>query len=140
MKTMRVRKIRVVIADDHPTIPGKVAELLKETCQVVASVNNGRAAVEAAARQNPDLVLMDISMPIMNGIEATRQLVRTQNKAKVIFLTVHDDPDFLKAALAAGASGYIVKSHMATDLLPAIREALAGHRFISPCLRSEPIH
>jgi len=80
---------------------------------------------------------MDISMPVMNGIEAAESLIRANCGAKVIFLTVHDDPDFLKAALAAGASGYIVKSHMATDLLPAIQEVLAGHRFISPCLRAK---
>jgi DNA-binding NarL/FixJ family response regulator len=80
----------------------------------------------------PDVIITDISMPILNGIEAAKQLKESGSPAKVVFLTVHSDPDFVRACLNAGASGYLVKLRMATDLLPAIREALAGRIFLSP--------
>jgi DNA-binding NarL/FixJ family response regulator len=131
---MHVSKFRVLLADDHPTVLEKVAEILEDTCQIVGSAANGRIAVERVAQQHPDVLLMDISMPVMNGFEAAEYLVQQNTKTKIVFLTVHEDPDFLEAALEAGASGYVVKSHMATDLLPAIEGAVAGHRFISPCL------
>lgn len=123
--------IRVLLADDHPAVLEKVAELLQSTCEVVGRVVDGRSLLEAAARQQPDVIILDISMPVMNGIEAAGHLTREQSRAKIVFLTVHDDPDFLKAVLATGASGYVLKSRMATDLVLAIREALAGNRFIS---------
>jgi DNA-binding NarL/FixJ family response regulator len=129
-----VTKSRILLADDHPAMLGKVAELLGGTCQIIGSVPNGRVAVDTTIQQHPDVLLMDISMPVMNGIEAAKYLIQCHTEAKIVFLTVHDDPDFVNAALDAGATGYVVKSHMATDLLPAIREAIAGHRFISPCL------
>ncbi len=125
-------KIRILLADDHPAVLNKVATLLEDSCQIVGTATNGQAAVEAAIQHCPDVILMDISMPIMNGIEATEYLIRNGTEARIIFLTVHDDPDFLKAALATGASGYVIKSRIATDLVPAILEALEGHRFVSP--------
>ncbi len=124
-------KTRILLADDHPAVLDKLAHLLGDAYEVVGSVSNGQAAVDAAVRECPDVVLMDISMPVMNGIEAAEQLIRMRTKAKIVFLTVHDDPDFVRAALATGAAGYVLKSLMATDLFPAIREALAGHRFVS---------
>jgi DNA-binding NarL/FixJ family response regulator len=126
-----VEKIRILLADDHPAVLSKVAAILEGTCQIIGSVTDGRAVLDAAAQQCPDVILMDISMPIMNGIEASEYLIQRGTKSKIIFLTVHDDPDFLRAALATGASGYVIKSRMATDLVPAISEALAGHRFVS---------
>jgi DNA-binding NarL/FixJ family response regulator len=131
-----VIKTRVLLADDHPAILDKVAALLKDDYEVVGIVRDGQAALYEAVRQCPDVVLMDISMPIMNGMDAAEHLIRMHTKIKIIFLTVHEDPDFVRAALATGAAGYVIKSHMATDLFPAIREALAGHRFVSPCVRS----
>jgi DNA-binding NarL/FixJ family response regulator len=129
-----VTKSRILLADDHPMVLEKVAELLGDTCQIIGSVPNGRFAVDTTIQQHPDVLLMDISMPVMNGIEAAKCLLQFQTETKIVFLTVHDDPDFVNAALDAGATGYVVKSRMATDLLPAIRQAIAGHRFISPCL------
>ena len=134
---MHVTKTRILLADDHPAVLSKVADLLEDTCEIVGSVTNGRAALDVAARECPDVILMDISMPIVNGIEAAEKLFQLGTAAKIVFLTVHDDQDFVRAALAVGASGYIVKSNMATDLVPAIREALAGHRFVSPRLRAK---
>jgi len=129
--------IRILLVDDHPSIPGKVAEILKDVGQLVGAISNGLDAVEAAIRECPDVVVMDISMPIMNGIEAADRLIRMRAGAKILFLTVHEDPEFVSAALATGAVGYVIKSHMATDLLPAIHEVMAGHRFLSPCLQTE---
>jgi len=120
----------------------RVASLLESSCQIVGSVTNGKEAVEAAAKQSPDVILMDISMPVMNGIEAAAALIQAGTAAKILFLTVHDDPDFVKAALATGASGYVVKARIASDLIPAILEALEGHRFISPsfCAKEPETH
>jgi DNA-binding NarL/FixJ family response regulator len=130
-----VKKIRILLADDHPAMLEKVTTLLESTYEIVDAVQDGRSALNGVIRQSPDIALMDISMPIMNGIDAAERLIGTQTKTKIIFLTVHDDPDFVRAALATGAAGYVIKSHMATDLVAAIKEALAGHRFVSPCIR-----
>jgi DNA-binding NarL/FixJ family response regulator len=129
---MHVPKIRVLLADDHPAMLTRVASLLESSCQIVGSATNGREAVEIATQERPEVILLDISMPVMNGIEAAGALIQGGTDAKIIFLTVHDDPDFVKAALATGASGYVVKSRIASDLIPAILEALEGHRFVSP--------
>jgi DNA-binding NarL/FixJ family response regulator len=94
-------------------------------------VGDGRALLEAAARLNPDVCLLDISMPVINGIEAAMRLKENGCKAKVIFLTVHEDMDFAQAALKSGASGYVIKRQMASDLRRAVEEALAGRIFIS---------
>ncbi len=131
---VRTTHIRLLLADDHPAILRKVADLLADEYEIVGSVSDGQALVDAAAERQPDVILLDISMPLMNGIEAAEQLVQRGTRAKIVFLTVHDDPDFVRAALATGASGYILKSHIATDLIPAIREALLGHRFVTPGL------
>jgi len=80
----------------------------------------------------PDVIITDISMPVLNGIEAAIQLRASGSKAKVIFLTVHSDPEFVRACLAAGASGYVLKTRLATDLLPAVKEVLAGRTFVPP--------
>jgi len=85
-----------------------------------------------AARLQPDLIVLDISMPGLTGIEAAQELREAKSTAKLIFLTVHERVEFVRACLAEGALGYVVKSRLAVDLLPAIREVLAGRRFISP--------
>jgi DNA-binding NarL/FixJ family response regulator len=96
--------------------------------------------IEAVARLHPDILVIDISMPVLSGIEAAQQLKQSGTDAKIVFLTIHEDPDFVQAALAAGASGYVVKSRLATDLLLAIRAALAGGRFVSPSLSTPDTH
>ena len=123
-----------MLADDHPAILNKIVALLKSSYEIVGIVHDGRAAVENAIRLVPDVILMDISMPLLTGIDAAEYLIRKKTKSKIIFLTVHNAGDFVKAALSTGAAGYVIKSHMATDLIPAIQEALAGHRFVSPCV------
>jgi DNA-binding NarL/FixJ family response regulator len=123
---------RVLLGDDHPPIIERVIGLLESRYEIVGAVGNGADLVAEAQRLQPDLIVLDISMPGLTGIEAARQLRESGSTAKVIFLTVHERIEFVHACLAEGALGYVVKSRMAMDLIPAIRDALSGHRFISP--------
>ena len=125
---------RLLLADDHPAVLAKVAGFLASVFEIVGKVSNGRELLEATERLHPDVLVVDISMPVLSGIEAAQQLKKSGTKAKIVFLTVHEDPDFVQAALAAGGSGYVVKSRLATDLICAIQEVLAGRRFVSPSL------
>jgi DNA-binding NarL/FixJ family response regulator len=125
---------RVLLADDHGPIIERVRSLLQSGFAVVGSVDNGRDLVSEAARLQPDVIVLDISMPVLTGIEAAQELREARSTAKLIFLTVHERVEFVRACLAEGALGYVVKSRLAVDLLPAIHEALAGRRFISPPL------
>ena len=127
-----MNKVRILLADDHPHFPELVESLLDPTFEVVGKVRDGRTLLEAAVQLHPDIIVTDISMPDLNGIQAADELRKSDCHSKVIFLTVHSDPDFIRACLATGAFGYIVKPRVAVDLLPAIHEALAGHLFISP--------
>ncbi len=104
---------------------------------MVRSVIDGRKAVEAAAELDPDLVVLDVSMPVLDGIAAARSLRASGSRARVVFLTVHRDPDYASAALAAGAIGYVFKCRLASDLLPALRNALEDRSFLSWPLRQE---
>jgi len=124
------------LADDHKEIRDKVKRYLESEFDVIDAVENGRALLDAAARLDPDVCLLDISMPILDGIETANQLKESGSKAKVIFLTVHEDSDFLQAALKTGASGYVFKRRMASDLHRAVKEALAGRIFISSSVAS----
>jgi DNA-binding NarL/FixJ family response regulator len=129
-----LNKVSILLADDHPGFPGLVEDLLKPTFEVVGIVFDGESLVQASSRLKPDIILTDISMPILSGFEAVDRLRKWGSTAKVIFLTAHSDPDFVRAGLATGASGYVFKLRVATDLLVAIREVLEGHIFISPDL------
>jgi DNA-binding NarL/FixJ family response regulator len=121
----------VILAEDLSAVLAAAAALLRESFDIVAMVSDGRAALEATLKLEPDLVVLDISMPAMSGIEVAQELKRQGNNAKIVFLTVHEDPDILKTCRAAGGLGYVVKLLMDTDLIPAINEALAGHVFTS---------
>jgi DNA-binding NarL/FixJ family response regulator len=123
---------RILLADDQREILEAVARLLKDQFDVIAAVTNGERVIEAAVRLAPDLLVLDISMPIMNGLEAAFCLRESGSKAKVIFLTVNQDPDIVEMALSIGALGYVLKQRLATDLIRAIREALDNRIFVSP--------
>lgn len=125
-------KLRILLADDHPHFPELVEGLLAPAFEVVRIVRDGRALFDAALDLKPDVIVTDISMPVLNGIEAVEELRRSGCTSRIIFLNVHSDPDFVRACLATGAFGFIFKSRVTFDLLPAIREALAGHVFVSP--------
>jgi DNA-binding NarL/FixJ family response regulator len=128
-----VVRARILLADDHKDIRAKVIEELDSEFEVVGAVADGNALLKAASQMKPDVCVVDICMPVINGIEAATQMKASGSRVKIVFLTVHEDPDFLQAALDAGALGYVVKSRVVTDLSPAIRAALADRRFVSPC-------
>jgi DNA-binding NarL/FixJ family response regulator len=123
---------RILLADDHPYFSELLESLLGPGFEVVGKVADGRALFDAAIALKPDVILTDISMPILNGIDAVDELHRSGCNAKIVFVTVHSDPDFVRSCLAVGAAGYVIKSRVALDLQCAIRDALAGDLFISP--------
>lgn len=127
--------VRVLLADDNPSMLQAARRILEPEFQVVGTVNAGEALLEAADALRPDVFILDISMGMLNGLEAARLLTRTGSKAKIIFLTVHQDQEFVEEAFSVGALGYVVKPRLGTDLLLAVREALMGRTFVSPDLK-----
>ncbi len=111
--------------------------LLGPEFEIVGEAQNGQALVEAALKLKPDVIVTDISMPILNGIEAAKRLREAGGTSKIVFMTALSDPDLISTCMATGALGYVVKGRLARDLEPAIREAVAGRIFISPALKSE---
>jgi DNA-binding NarL/FixJ family response regulator len=132
-----VNSVRILLADDHQHFLEKVKQLLDSTYIIVGTVSDGQSLVKAVAQLNPDVLVIDITMPILNGIEAVKQLQEEGCESKIIFLTVHADADYVRACLATGAFGYVVKARMSSDLPLAIQEALAGRIFISPTVASQ---
>ena len=124
-------KVRVLLADDHEAVLARLRSILGEDFDVVGAVSNGQDAVEQVQRLDPDVLVIDIAMPILDGLQAVARLRTKKCRTKIVFLTVHEDLDFVGAAFSAGASGYVTKSHVSTDLVPAIREALEGRTFVS---------
>jgi len=118
-------KIRILVADDHPIVAEGLRSLLEPTFEVVAIVQNGRELVVAAKKLNPDVIVVDISMPLLNGIDAVSQIRSEGLKAKIIFLTMHTEANYARRALAEGASGYVLKHSVSNERLFAIRQALA---------------
>ena len=124
-------KIQVVLADDHPAMAAKVRRTMCEECDVIAAVEDGKQAVAAVLALDPDILVMDISMPVLDGLQAARDLQKTKCRAKIVFLTIHEDHDYVDAAFSAGASGYVTKARLSTDLVPAIQEVMQGRTFVS---------
>lgn len=127
-------RARVLLADDHQKFLSVAAQLLEPEFEVVKTVGDGKALLIEAAKLAPDIIVLDISMPEPNGIDAARQLKAASSTAKIIFLTVHEDLDYVRGALAAGAQGYVLKARLASDLLVALREVSAGRPFVSPAI------
>ncbi len=123
---------RVLLADDHLIMREKVTWILESEFDIIGAVPDGEALLKEATELDPDIVILDISMPGLPGIEAARRLREAGSRAKIVFLTVHEDPDYVREALATGALGYVVKRRLASDLLIAMREVLEGRLFISP--------
>jgi DNA-binding NarL/FixJ family response regulator len=124
-------RVRVLVADDLAPMQNAVADLLRSSFDVVAIVSDGKAALDGVLSLQPDLVLLDISMPGMNGLEVARELKNRSSTARIVFLTVQEDSGIMAACLSAGALGYVMKALMDSDLVPAINEALAGRVFVS---------
>lgn len=125
-------KPKLLLAEDHPAMRAMVTTLLQRDFDVVAVVANGEAAVEAANSFLPDVLVLDVSMPILNGTDVARRLKVQGCKAKIVFLSVSRDVDQVTACFAAGGVAYVSKTRMDTDLVYAITEALAGRKFVSP--------
>lgn len=124
-------RIRILLADDHREMRALVTEMLEKEYEIVESVNDGRALLEVASKLNPDLCVVDISMPIIDGIEAAARLKASGSKAKIIMLTIYKDNDFVRASFENGASAYVLKALIGTDLAFAVTEVLAGRTFVS---------
>ena len=125
-------KPRLLVAEDHPKVRAMVVRLLERDFNVVASVPNGQAAIEAANKLLPDVVILDVSMPILDGREVAKHLKAEGCIAKVVFLSLFSEVDQVTSFLAAGGDACVSKVRMATDLLSAIQEVLAGRTFVSP--------
>jgi DNA-binding NarL/FixJ family response regulator len=123
---------RILLADDHQLVLERLKMLLQARFEIVGVARDGAEMVSRAASLLPELIVADISMPGLSGIEALQRLRQTGKEFKVVFLTVHTEPEFVEACLAAGGMGYVTKSHMKTDLIPAIDAALTGRKYISP--------
>ncbi len=127
---------RILLADDHPLVLEQVTRFLQPTFEVVGVAHNGVEMISEAIRLSPDIIVADFSMPDLKGIEAARRLREMGATAAIVFLTIHESSEFMEACMAAGALGYVVKSHMKTDLIPAINAALSGRCFVSSTVRT----
>ena len=123
---------RVLLADDHTLLLGAFEKLLSGECDIVGQVSDGRALVAAAEKLKPDLIVLDISMPLLNGLEAGRQIKQRLKDVRLVFLTMNEDPDLAAEAFRAGASAYLLKRSAASELLTAIREVAQGRSYITP--------
>jgi DNA-binding NarL/FixJ family response regulator len=127
-------RVRVVLADDHQQMIAMVRQTLGEEFEVVGTAENGKQAVDAVLTLNPDALIIDISMPVLNGLQASKQLKQANCGTKVIFLSIHEGSDFIGAAFSAGASAYVSKGHLSTDHIPAINDAMLGRPVVSSSL------
>jgi len=125
---------RILLADDHTLMAEALQHLLQNDFDVVGTVADGRALLKAAAEHKPDLVVVDIAMPLLNGLDAWEQLKATQPDLKVIFLTQHREPQYAAEAFRRNASGYLLKDSAASELTTAIREAMKGRWYVSPAI------
>jgi DNA-binding NarL/FixJ family response regulator len=134
---MTIIRPRLLLADDHTMFSQGLQSLLEDEFDLVGAVADGQALVEAAGRLNPDVIVVDISMPLMNGLEAVRQLKKEGVTAKVIFLTMHADDRLLAEAFKCGGSGYVLKQSAGEELIAGIRQVLAGHKYVTPLIATE---
>jgi DNA-binding NarL/FixJ family response regulator len=126
---------RVLVADDHRAMLDSLVQLLMRDFDVVAAVTDGTAAVAEAEQLEPDLLVLDVAMPGLNGIAAAARLKEQGSRAKVVFVTNMRDREFVQESLALGDVGFVVKDRLVADLLPAIRRVLAGQTFVSPTVQ-----
>jgi DNA-binding NarL/FixJ family response regulator len=135
-----VADVTILLADDNSAVLDHVGKMLKKehSYKVLAAIGDGNAVVREYIRLRPDVIILDISMGDLSGIDIARQLRDTGCRAKIIFLTVHEDRDYVNAAIGAGGSAYVIKSRLNMDLLRAIKAALSNKLFVSASLMSEP--
>lgn len=134
-----MKRPRVLLGDDHAIILDGLRRILEPTFEVVGAAPDGRALVAAAQELRPDVIVADISMPLLNGIEAARQLRKLESRAKIVFLTMHPDVAYAAEAFRAGASGYVLKNSAASELVTAIEESLKGRTYLTPLVAKDLI-
>src|SRR6266566_8063613 len=127
-----MKRITVLVADDHAIVVEGLRRILEPDFEVVGVVADGRAMVKAARKLEPDLIVADVSMPLLNGIEAARQIRKTDSKVKIVFLSMHPDVVYVSEALQAGGSAYVLKSSAGFEILAAIRDVLQGRAYVTP--------
>jgi len=127
----------LLLADDHTMFSQGLQSLLEDEFDLVGAVGDGEALVEAASRLNPDVIVVDISMPVMNGFDAVRQLKKRGSTAKIIFLTMHADDRLLAEAFRCGGAGYILKQSAGEELITGIGKVLAGQKYVTPLIATE---
>jgi DNA-binding NarL/FixJ family response regulator len=132
-----VTRPRILMADDHSLVLAGLRKLVEEEGEVVGTVEDGRALVEEAKKLRPDLILLDISMPLLNGLDAARQLTKLVPDSKLIFLTVHTTPTYVTEAFKAGAVGYLVKQSATAELKQAIQAVLSGQHYMTPSVTKD---
>lgn len=127
-----INRPTILLADDESAVLDRVRRLLESEFRVVGTAADGQALLAAAERLKPDVILADISMPVLNGFEAARRLKSASPETRIIFLTVHEEPTIVMEAMEIGVRGYVIKRSAAQDLITAIREVLQGRPFVSP--------
>jgi len=132
-----MKRPRILLADDHKIVTEGLKGLLEPEFELVGIVEDGRALLAAAEKLRPDVIVADISMPLLNGIDSVRQIKKAHEEIKVVFLTMHPDVTYAVSAFEAGASGYVLKHSAPTELVTAIRSALRGKTFVTPLLAGE---
>lgn len=132
-----MRRIRILLADDHTMVCDGFRKLLEPQYEVVGNVGDGRAMLKAATELKPDLVLVDVGMPLLNGLDAARELKKLTPSVKLIFLTMNGDPDVASEAFRIGASGYLLKNSAGPELLQAVHDVLRGKSYVTPQIRQE---
>ena len=134
-----MRRPRLLLADDHTLVVEGLAKILESEFDPVGTAENGRELLRLAEELKPDVVLLDISMPLLNGLDACKQLIKTSPQAKVIFVTMHADADYVAEAFRAGGSGYLLKRSAASELVNAIHEVLKGRCYVTPQVTREAL-
>lgn len=127
-----MKRPRLLLADDHPLVLAGLRSLLEAECEVLAVVSDGRSLVEAALRLKPEVIVLDIGLPLLNGIDAARLIKKELPETKLLFLTMHSNLAYLKDALAAGASGYVLKTSAREELLGAVQDVVRNRIHVSP--------
>ena len=134
-----MKKPTVILADDHTLVLEGFRRLLETHCELLATVGDGQALLKAAAQHRPDIVILDISMPVMNGIEAARTLKSKFPSMRLVFVTMHADPAYVRAAFQAGACGYLLKQSLGTELTQALHTVLRGQSYVTPLIAKDVV-
>jgi len=132
-----MKRHKILLADDHTIVLEGIGKILEQHFDLVGKAVDGRALLETAQRLRPDAVVIDIGMPLLNGIDAARQLAKTVPQTKIVFLTMHSEPAYVSEAFGAGASGYVLKQSAGSELVFALKEVLQGRYYVTPRVAGE---